>query len=257
VTHFDINKQYSTMGKKIRIGVISDIHANATALSAVLSDAERCSVDSIICLGDVATLGPSPREVLKILRDLHCTCIRGNHEEALFRPENAADYDIKGNLDSTLYWCIDRLQPEDMSFLDQFVPSMKLQLNNKKSMFCYHGTPQSTIESIYQNTTDEQIDHMFCDDKSTTIAVGGHTHVQMLKQYGDLLIINPGSVGCAFRMPSFTPPTPSLLPVSEYAIVESAGEKIIVEFRRIEFDIKEYLSILSASDLPLKDWWME
>ncbi len=47
----------------MRIGLISDLHGNAVALGAVLA------VDRVICLGDCATLGPHPREVLGMLRD--------------------------------------------------------------------------------------------------------------------------------------------------------------------------------------------
>ncbi len=240
----------------MRIALISDIHGNAMALSAVLSDIEQGSVDSIICLGDVATLGPSPREVLQMIKDLHCPCILGNHEEALFRPEKAADYDIKGSLlADTLYWCLDKLQSEDILFLEQFVRSATVQLTNGKSMLCYHGSPHSSTDSIYSNTPDEQLNHLFNFDKSISIAVGGHTHVQMFRQYQDLLIINPGSVGCAFRIPSHSPSAPSLSPVAEYAIVDCNGDNISVEFKRIAFDISEFFSVLSGSDLPLKAWW--
>ena len=66
----------------MRIALISDLHGNAVALEAVLAHADRMGVDETICLGDVATLGPRPREVVGMLRDRGCRCILGNHDSA-------------------------------------------------------------------------------------------------------------------------------------------------------------------------------
>lgn len=57
---------------RMKIAIISDIHGNATALDAVLSDIKNAVVDKIVCLGDALTLGPSPRETLETLRHLNC-----------------------------------------------------------------------------------------------------------------------------------------------------------------------------------------
>lgn len=45
----------------LRIAAFSDIHGNLTALEAVLADIEQRGVDPLICLGDLAALGPHPR----------------------------------------------------------------------------------------------------------------------------------------------------------------------------------------------------
>jgi predicted phosphodiesterase len=60
-----------------RIALISDIHANEVALRAVLTVIHRTGVDQIICLGDVATLGPRPNTVIEILGEPDCLCIMG------------------------------------------------------------------------------------------------------------------------------------------------------------------------------------
>ena len=53
-----------------RIALISDIHANEVAQRVVLAEVRRTGVDEIICLGDVATLGPRPNAVIEILTRL-------------------------------------------------------------------------------------------------------------------------------------------------------------------------------------------
>ena len=48
----------------MRVALLSDIHDNDVALRAVLADIKRQGVDQIVCLGDVATLGPPPKRPL-------------------------------------------------------------------------------------------------------------------------------------------------------------------------------------------------
>ena len=50
-----------------RWAFISDLHGNLVALERVLADLQHQAVDQLVCLGDVATLGPQPREVLSRL----------------------------------------------------------------------------------------------------------------------------------------------------------------------------------------------
>ena len=72
-----------------RIALISDIHANAEALGAVLRDAEIARADLFVCLGDVVGYGPDPDLCLDLVAQ-HCiVSILGNHDEAILRPELA------------------------------------------------------------------------------------------------------------------------------------------------------------------------
>ena len=67
----------------VRLLLLSDIHANHTALQAVLNDAAGRRYDQVIHLGDALGYGPHPREVLDALRDLDAICVLGNHDEML------------------------------------------------------------------------------------------------------------------------------------------------------------------------------
>ncbi len=66
----------------MRILVISDIHANYTALEAVLEHAGP--VDETWCLGDMVGYGPDPNAVLELIREIpSLTCLLGNHDVAV------------------------------------------------------------------------------------------------------------------------------------------------------------------------------
>src|SRR3954465_10330351 len=49
------------------LAIISDIHANIEALTAVLADIDARGLKQIICLGDVVGYGPNPLECMDIV----------------------------------------------------------------------------------------------------------------------------------------------------------------------------------------------
>ncbi len=66
--------------------VMSDIHGNLSALTAVLKKAENININSCVLLGDIIDYGPHSNEVIDILKELPYPIICniwGNHEEAV------------------------------------------------------------------------------------------------------------------------------------------------------------------------------
>ncbi len=90
-----------------RIALIADIHGNDHALDAVLSDIERAGVDDVICLGDVATLGPSPASCLERIGELGCRCVMGNHDAFLLDAELVGGYSDVPVILEAVAWCRD------------------------------------------------------------------------------------------------------------------------------------------------------
>ena len=73
----------------MRIALLADIHANVTALQAVLSDLEhQGNIDAYVLLGDMVNYGPRPNETIDIIRALPKQKILvnlwGNHEYSIF-----------------------------------------------------------------------------------------------------------------------------------------------------------------------------
>ena len=67
--------------------LISDIHGNFEALTAVLEDIQSKGITEIYCLGDIVGYGPNPCECIDAVMDLDM-CLLGNHDQAaLFDPE--------------------------------------------------------------------------------------------------------------------------------------------------------------------------
>jgi putative phosphoesterase len=239
----------------MRIAFISDIHGNFTALEAVLADINSQSIDQVICLGDVITLGPQPIEVLNTLRKLRCVYIKGNHDAAVLNPERAAQYQITSHLIPDLHWCKGQLSANELKFIDSFKSTHKINLPNGNSILAFHGSPLSFTD-IIQATTPPEILDLYFDGLKADIFIGGHSHIQMVRRYDDKLILNSGSIGNAFRFP-YSPGNPvDLLPWAEYMIINQSGSSLNIDSRRVYFDTDELLKKVKERQMPSADWWL-
>ena len=69
--------------------IISDIHSNLEALTAVFEDIDKRGIKKVYCLGDIVGYGPNPRECLDLVIERAEICILGNHDYAvLYEPTN-------------------------------------------------------------------------------------------------------------------------------------------------------------------------
>jgi len=67
------------------IAIISDLHSNLEALSAVFATIDARHIDTVYCLGDIVGYGPDPGPVIEMVRQRCSLVLRGNHDEALLR----------------------------------------------------------------------------------------------------------------------------------------------------------------------------
>jgi putative phosphoesterase len=228
----------------VRIALVSDLHANALALEAVLADARRVGYDALVCLGDVATLGPRPGEVLARLRDLGCRCILGNHDEFMLDAGLIHSYSESPLIVSSVDATREGLAADDIAFIGTFVRTLALD-----DVFLYHGTPRSNMEDLLATTPAEKVDEMLGESRATLLA-GGHTHLQMMRQHRGMLIVNSGSVGMPFREYVGGGP-PVILPHAEYAIVEVGPEGAGATLRRVTLDARALAAQIDGWDNPL------
>jgi len=70
----------------VKVGLISDVHANLVALEAVL--AQMGPVDALWVCGDTVGYGPDPSDVLALLVERKATIVAGNHDRAVARGED-------------------------------------------------------------------------------------------------------------------------------------------------------------------------
>ncbi len=235
----------------MRLALISDLHANEPALEATLADIERAGVDQVACLGDVATLGPSPRAVLQRVRKLGGPCILGNHDAFLLEPEAVHVYTEAPDVIEAVEWCHGQLTEQDLDFVRSFRATQEIRVDASSSILLYHGTPRSHSEDLLATTPDEELDEMLAGREATVLA-GGHTHLQMLRRHRGMTIVNPGSVGLPFRDYAGGG-RPTLLPDAEYAIVEVRRGFADVSLRRVALDRELLREAADASAEPIRN----
>jgi len=80
----------------MRLGILSDIHANYEALSAVLEAYSNESIDDYYCLGDTVGYGGSPNECSEIIREIAKATILGNHDAAVAGHLPPRDEEVPG-----------------------------------------------------------------------------------------------------------------------------------------------------------------
>lgn len=239
----------------MRVALISDLHGNEVALMTVLADIERHGVERLVCLGDTATLGPRPGAVLARLRDLGCSCILGNHDAFMLEPELIRSYTEAPIVVDAVDWCRDHLSPEDLAFIRGFSDTLEVPLDGGSKLFLFHGTPRSHMEDLVATTPPGEVDEMLGDHVATVMA-GGHTHIQMLRQHKGTLLVNPGSVGLAFRE-YVSGKTPTLMPHAEWASVEGTRGGIEVRLHRVHLDKSAMRAAAAATDNPLSKMLIE
>src|SRR6516165_9793173 len=98
----------------MRLLVLTDIHANLTALEAALNVAEG-SWQHLVCLGDVVGYGPDPNEVTTRIRELGAVTIRGNHDKAV--AELMATDDFNPIAKAAVDWTRAQMSNENLDWL--------------------------------------------------------------------------------------------------------------------------------------------
>lgn len=236
----------------MRYAIISDIHGNLHSLELVLADIQKTGADHIICLGDVASLGPKPVEVIARLRELEIPTVMGNHDDYLLNLELTENHHPW--LRAMEKWAAEKLSEDDLDFLQSFPPHLTFPLDDKTNMLCFHGSLRSHEEFLYPTVTPETLDEIF-NGQVARVLVGGHTHVQMIRQHGHMTLLNPGSVGMPFEFP-IRGPEPRALLRTEYAIIDMTNGKLTFDLYQLPIDFELFTATAIASGMPEADLWL-
>jgi putative phosphoesterase len=216
-----------------RLAVLSDIHANAPALRAVIADLRGRDVDAVAYLGDIVFRGPDPAGSIALLASLEpVVWIRGNTDEWYL--EDAADTEAGG------YVAFGRglLHRPDRVFLGE-LPRQAVTRIGETSVLCVHGSPRSQSENVFP---DAELDEVMVD-VTEDVVVCGHTHLPFLGGAGAVVVCNVGSVGMPFDGD----------PRASYALLSTSGEGVDIEIVRVPYDTAETVALARAAGLPHAD----
>ena len=163
----------------MKVGVVSDLHCNVAGLAQALD--LMGEVDELICLGDSIWEYRFSNEIVRLLKERGAHTILGNHEEGFFGPQGARARQPEWIDRSLLGWLAE--QPH----------RLELQLGGKR-LLAVHSTPWEP-RGTYVYPHDTLLERF--GEADADFVLYGHTHHQLVRRLGRVLIINPGSAGDA------------------------------------------------------------
>ncbi len=169
----------------MKLGVIADIHADLSALTAALYILRREGVDQVVCAGDLVERGPYGDEVVGLIRRMAIPCVQGNHDRDTidnqrWLRENAIP-DHPG-----------LLAAESLAFLEQLPRVLRLELADHHITVA-HGAPWSSDVYLMPGAPRVLYEQALAEAGTDTLIVG-HTHIPLQASIGGRLVLNPGSV---------------------------------------------------------------
>jgi protein phosphatase len=172
----------------MKIVVISDLHSNFDALSALPELG-----DELWVLGDLVNYGPMPAEVVGFVRSHSEIVIRGNHDHAVgFDLDPRCTPRYADMADATMQYSKANLDSDATSFLRELPLTRVIERDDRRFCLC-HAIPSNPLYEYCPEDSDlwskelEQIDADFL--------LVGHTHTPFIRMIGGKTIVNPGSLG--------------------------------------------------------------
>lgn len=154
----------------MRYAVISDIHANLHALQAVLDDARTQNIEGYICIGDIVGYNAYPVECLRIIRELNCTVVKGNHDHYCSSEDELIGFHPLAA--DVVHWTRDQLNEDDKQFLRDLPYTARI-----KTFTIVHSTLDMPEKWGY--VFDELEAEANFTYQRTSLCFFGHTHVPL------------------------------------------------------------------------------
>jgi predicted phosphodiesterase len=174
----------------MRLAVISDIHGNLDALTAVLTDIDAGRLDAVICLGDCIGYGAEPERVIQTLRQRGIPSTRGNHELAVLEPERLEWFNPLAR--KSLVRTAEMLSGEALQIIAEF-PAV---LTSHDCRFVHGFPPDSVTTYHFEIASGEK--RRIIKSMTEKICFIGHTHDLTLITYDGRTLTNtslgPGRV---------------------------------------------------------------
>lgn len=167
----------------MRALVLSDVHANAVALDAVLGAAP--ATDEVWVLGDIVGYGPEPDAVVDRLRGLRAVCVRGNHDAAAVGGDEIESFNVDAR--QAMEWTRTAISDTTRAWLAALPERLV-----RGDWTLVHGSPR---DPIWEYITSTPVARAAFADLETRHGLHGHTHLPVgyLDDDGTLATMSPGA----------------------------------------------------------------
>ncbi len=251
------------------IAIISDVHGNLEALTAVIDDIRGQGVRVIYNLGDTVGYGPDPMECIDLVDAACAVNLCGNHDYAVlfdaegFNPIAKKSVDYHRKLLRPPYDNDDEEVTRRWDWLANLEP-----MHEDKGFEAMHGSPRQPITE-YVLPSDPEMDPLKTADifsaMSQHIAFVGHTHFPGILEENNESFLMLSTIASRYRVNEAVRAIVNVGSVGQprdrnprscYVIYDGQ----MVSYRRVEYDVEKTVQkILSqpeihpASGLRLRD----
>lgn len=172
----------------MKIAIISDIHGNLEALSALTE-----SYDELWVLGDLVNYGPDPGAVIDFVRSNATVVVRGNHDDAVgFNRDPRCSAVYRAMAKETMDFTLSVLSADQRTYLTGLPLVVNRTVDATKFVLC-HAAPSDSLYKYAPANSPEWEREM--EGIDTDLLLVGHTHTPFVQTVGGSLVVNPGSLG--------------------------------------------------------------
>jgi putative phosphoesterase len=172
----------------MKIVIISDIHGNLDALSALPE-----SGDELWVLGDLVNYGPEPGAVIDRLKSTAALIVRGNHDHSVgYNEDPRCSPRFREMAAATGRYTESVLSVRQKHFLQGLPLQAEVERGGIHFYLC-HAMPSNPLFGYREANSDlwaDEIQHLRAD-----VVFVGHTHVPMNRTIRSRTLVNPGSLG--------------------------------------------------------------
>ncbi len=230
--------------------IVSDIHGNLEAFTAVLEEIERRGIQHIVCLGDIIGYGPNPMECMDLVIQRCRAALMGNHDFAVFYEP----YNFNAGAEQACFWTRSQFEndPDTVRRANRWKYLGNLPVRIRTADFvAVHASPRPADQRIHLSRRHLHQSRQICQhfERFDRLCFVGHTHVPGVFLEGpdfyspdeldfkfeltdEKAIINVGSVG----QPRDRDPRSSFVVVAD----------TYIEFVRVAYDVEAVVKKVEA-----------
>jgi diadenosine tetraphosphatase ApaH/serine/threonine PP2A family protein phosphatase len=232
----------------VRLAVLTDIHGNAEALTAVLADIAARGCDGMAVLGDIVGYGPDPAWCVDRVRSLGCVTLQGNHDAAI----RGSGDDMSTNARLAIDWTRGQLSADQADWLAGLPLTAEME-----GLALVHASWQAPADWIY--VTGEATAAGSFRASRARVTLCGHVHVPQLYSQDLRGMVAGMRVSIGQAMPllltrrwlavvgSVGQPR-DRSPLAAWALVDTTAQEIT--FRRTPYDCGATALKVRAAGLP-------
>jgi putative phosphoesterase len=224
----------------LKVLILSDIHGNLHALEAVLQQVPH---DLVVCCGDIVVDFPYPEECVTVLRERRSRCCLGNND-AFIAQDLTPSHHLRAPylhyaeaLDKVVELTQQLISADSKSFLQGLPRELRIAVDGRR-FYLNHTGPGLPIHRYLQIDTPLSELRRIYSGTEADVLVTGHTHIPYVKQLGQKVLINPGSVGESRDGD----------PRASYATFDTGTGR--AEHGRLAYDVQSTLERLAELDFP-------